>query len=136
LDPRAVGFRCGPAETKPGVTLSDGDATRMLRLIRTEITDQNPNAFALDGGRRLKMKIVFTQYDEGNRFARFMLAGLGQIRIDGEVVLSDAQTGETLGRYEVSKQFAFGSIYGASTSIEDVEKGFAKSVADIFKKKT
>jgi len=35
----------------------------------------------------------------------------------------------------VSKQFAFGGVYGASTKIEDVEEGFTRSVAEILREK-
>src|SRR5690606_28290192 len=78
------------------------------------------------------MKVVFTEYDDGNAFARAMLAGLGQIEIEADVFLIDIE-GKTLAQYEVSKTFAFGGIYGASTSIEDVEVGFIKSVVEIVK---
>jgi hypothetical protein len=40
-------------------------------------------------------------------------------------------SGESLGRYRVEKSFAGGGFYGASTGVEDVEYGFAKSVADV-----
>jgi hypothetical protein len=81
------------------------------------------------------VKVVITKYDPGNAVARFMLAGLGQIRIEGDVVFSDAATGQQLAKYQVSKDFSFGGVYGGSTTIEDVEKGFAASVADILAKK-
>jgi hypothetical protein len=38
---------------------------------------------------RLKVNVEVTNYDEGNAFLRFMLAGLGQIHIDGQVTLID-----------------------------------------------
>ena len=69
----------------------------------------------------------------GNAFARFMLAGLGQIRIGADVLLIDPANGHAVGKFEVSKDFAFGGIYGAATRPEDVEDGFARSVAAIFK---
>jgi hypothetical protein len=58
-----------------------------------------------------------------------MLAGLGQIHIDGNVVLQDQATGDTLGQYEVTKTFAWGGIYGVATRMDDVEEGFAGAVA-------
>ena len=82
------------------------------------------------------MKIVFTQYDRGNAFARFMIAGAGQIRIDADVMIVDAGNGQLVAQYQVSKQFAFGGVLGASTRIEDVEEGFTKSVAEILRDKT
>jgi hypothetical protein len=36
----------------------------------------------------------------------------------------------------ISKTFAFGGMYGGITNIHDVEKGFAKSVADAIRPKT
>jgi len=45
------------------------------------------------------------------------------------VVLGDQATQNTLGRYEVTKTFAWGGIYSAVTRIDDVEEGFASAVA-------
>ena len=77
------------------------------------------------------MTIAFKRYDEGNAFARFMLAGLGQIHIDAEVTLEDGFRAAPLGRYEVTKTFAWGGPYEASTGIRDVEEGFADAVANV-----
>jgi Domain of unknown function (DUF4410) len=128
------------AEAMPGVAMTQLEIDRITQRVRAEILAKDAGAFlakppAADGTRPIKLKLVFTQYDGGNRFARFMLVGLGQIHIDADVLLVDATSGETLGKYEVSKQFAFGGLYGGFTSIEDVEKGFAKSVAEIFETK-
>ena len=43
--------------------------------------------------------------------------------------------GTTAGEYQVKKTFALGGVVGALTTTEDVEKGFAKAVAEIVKKK-
>ena len=72
-----------------------------------------------------------TRYDEGSAFARAMLAGLGQIQIDGKVSLRDRAQDALLGEYEVNKTFAWGGVYGASTTIRDVEEGFAQGVATL-----
>ena len=77
------------------------------------------------------MKILFVEYDEGSAFARFMIAGAGQIRIDTDVTLRDKATFELLGEYEVSKQFALGGIAGGTTDVADVEEGLAKGIAEI-----
>gem|GEM_PF-771377 len=79
----------------------------------------------------LRASVTVTNYDKGNTFARFMLAGLGQIHIDAEVVLRDQETGDDLGRFGVNKTFAWGGIYGAVTRVEDVEDGFASAVANV-----
>ena len=64
-----------------------------------------------------------------------MLAGLGQIRLGGDVVFVDIRSGQEIGRYKLSKQFAFGGMYGATTRMEDVEAGFAKSVVELLREK-
>jgi len=79
----------------------------------------------------LRASVIVTNYDKGNAFARFMLAGLGQIHIDAEVALRDQDTGDELGRFGVNKTFAWGGIYGAVTRVEDVEDGFAGAVANV-----
>ena len=48
----------------------------------------------------LTVAIAFTRYAEGNAFARFMLAGLGQIHIDAEVSLEDRALEKVLGKSE------------------------------------
>jgi hypothetical protein len=79
--------------------------------------------------------IQFTAYDQGNAFLRFLIMGLGQIHIDGKLTLVDRDKGEQLGKYDVSKTFAWGGWYGSITKIEDVEEGFAEAVADILLEK-
>src|SRR5215831_10139185 len=79
----------------------------------------------------LRASVIVTNYDKGNAFARFMLAGLGQIHIGAEVALRDQGTGDELGRFQVNKTFAWGGIYGAVTRVEDVEDGFAGAVANV-----
>ena len=124
-------------DAKPGLSVSQGARDRIVDLVKTEIAAQSPDALATAGAAgsppAMKLQIVLTEYDEGNAFARAMLAGLGQIKISADVDYLDAATGTRLGEYRVSKDFAFGGIYGATTKIEDVEKGFAKSVAETLK---
>lgn len=79
--------------------------------------------------------IQITNYDRGNAFLRFLLAGLGQIHIDGKLTLVGRGTGEHVGEYEVSKTFAWGGFYGMGTTIEQVEEGFAEVVAEILLQK-
>ena len=126
------------AEAQQGVVMTPTDLQRIAEQVQAEIAAHYPGIMVAHGGASegsTKLKIVFTRYDEGSSFGRFMLAGVGQIYIDADVVLIDGASGQVLGKYQVSKQFAFGGWYGAFTRIQDVEKGFAKSVAEIFKDK-
>lgn len=78
----------------------------------------------------IKAIVNITRYDKGSAFARAMLAGLGQMKINADVTLIDSLANEPLCKFEATKTFAWGGIYGATTSIETVQEGFAKAVAD------
>jgi hypothetical protein len=82
------------------------------------------------GFRPVSLKINFTAYEEGNAAARFMLMGLGQMHIDGDIAIIDA-SGSTIGSYKIAKQFALGGVVGGTTSITDVETGFESSVVEL-----
>jgi hypothetical protein len=123
------------ADAAAGVDMRATDFEIVCEKVRTYIQAAAPGVFAdAAGGKASQMKIHFTQFDRGNAFARAMLAGLGQIRIEATVYIIDP-SGQQVGQYEVSKDFSFGGIYGAATTVEDVEDGFAKSVAEIVKTK-
>ncbi len=120
--------------------MTPDDVNRIIQQVEADIRATSPNVLAPAGTppapNATLMKITFTRYDEGSAFARFMLAGLGQIYIEGDVVLIDSQTQQVLGKYKVSKDFSFGGVYGVTTTIQDVEKGFARSVAAVIEPKT
>jgi hypothetical protein len=126
------------AQAAPGVTMTQLDFDRICLKVKSQLEATSPGIFVdaanPNAATAATMKLNFTQYDSGSAFARAMLIGLGQIHIDADVVLVDS-SGNTEAQYKVSKQFAFGGIYGAVTRIEDVEDGFAKSVAEIVKPK-
>lgn len=83
-----------------------------------------------------EVELLLTRYDKGNAFARLMLAGLGQIHIDGEVKLIELPERKLVGEFSIQKTFAWGGVYGGSTSIEDIEKTFAEGVASALIGKT
>ncbi len=83
-----------------------------------------------DNTQILKCKLVYTRYEEGNAFARAMLAGLGQMHITAKVMLMNFSEETELAKYEVDKTFAWGGIYGATQRLSDLEAGFAEAVAD------
>ena len=138
-------------EAKAGVEIPEHEQVRVATLVKQALESRAPGRFVFvkdvvkaskmspttsgepgpQAPKTVLMHILFTEYDQGDAFARFMIAGAGQIRIVTDVALRDQATDELLGRYEVSKQFAFGGIYGASTDMEDVEEGLALGIADI-----
>ncbi len=121
----------------PQVRVEAGDGVQLLAIdkerIREIIADKldqrrqanppvgNPHTCIVD--------VTITRYKRGNAFARAMLAGLGQIHIDGEVVTTDPTNNQTLDEFKVAKTFAWGGIYGAATSMQDIERTFGDGVA-------
>lgn len=126
------------AEAAPGVDITPEDLSRISHAVQAELSSSYPDRMiAIKGPPRpngVNIKLIFTEYDKGNAFARAMLAGLGQIHVHANVLLTDAATGASVANFEVTKDFGWGGIYGGSTSVEDVEAGFARSVSAIFKK--
>ena len=115
-----------------GVVLDDVNRQRLESRLLQAINDKKKTVQCQTSDKRafvLNSKI--TMYDEGNAFARFMLAGLGQIHIDGDFVLSiQPAVNESVAEFIVRKTFAWGGLYGGSITIADVEPAFAEGVAD------
>jgi hypothetical protein len=116
----------------PALTASEKE--RIVSLIKHDINTQAPQRFAAinpqsPGPQTLKADVLIKEFEEGNAFARAMLAGLGQMHIHADVKLTDLQTNEVIATHDVEKTFAWGGIYGAATRMQDVEIGFAEAVA-------
>jgi hypothetical protein len=77
-----------------------------------------------------ELDLQLSRYEKGSKFARAMLAGLGQIHIDGRVSVYQNPGHALVGEFGVAKTFAWGGMYGASTSMEDIEVTFADGIAD------
>jgi hypothetical protein len=119
------------ADAASGVEMGDTDFDAICRMVHADIQKNSPGVLAdASTAGAYKMQIHFTKFDRGSAFARAMLIGLGQIRIEATVNLVDT-TGKSVAQYNVSKDFAIGGLAGATTDVSDVEEGFAKSVAYI-----
>lgn len=121
-------------DSRPEVSLTPSDKSRISDLIVNDIkkkyTDHfksiNPTKASAD---TLYALVTIKNYEQGNAFARLMLAGLGQMHINADVSLSDWGTKGNITQYEVNKTFAWGGLYGGTTRITDIEDGFAQTVA-------
>jgi len=118
------------AEVAPGVDMKPEEVARLIARVKGELAARAAVGAAPQTAR---VKLLLTKYERGDAFARFMIAGAGQIVIEADVAFLDDATGQQIGVYKISKDFSFGGIYGASTSVEDVEGGFAKSVAALLR---
>ena len=104
----------------------------VLGRVHGQIPDPSADASAMTTAPdTLYVTINFTRYDEGNAFARMMLAGLGQIHIEADVFGEDRVRQRILFKSKVTKTFAWGGAYGGATGIKDVEDGFAQAVANL-----
>jgi len=122
-------------QNNDNVQLTSSDKERILMQIIAAIKKDHPSKFKrINEGSSdpatIKAIVNITRYDKGSAFARAMLAGLGQMKINADVTLIDSLANEPLCKFEATKTFAWGGIYGATTSIETVQEGFAKAVAD------
>src|SRR6185369_4952892 len=132
-----------------GVMLNDVSRQRLESRLTQTINEKKKLVQCKTADKRVfALNSKITRYDEGNAFARAMLAGLGQIHIDGEFVLtqklvaaaasdrtantaiSNASASESVAEFTVQKTFAWGGLYGSSNRIDDVEPGFAEGVTD------
>lgn len=112
-----------------GVLLLDSEKTRLAEKIGQKVELRkvaNPRPGA---GKNYEVVLLLTKYEKGNAFARAMLAGLGQIQIDGEITILALPERLPAGKFTISKTFAWGGIYGGVTNIEDIETTFADGVA-------
>ena len=73
------------------------------------------------------IQVQLTKYNKGSAVARTILAGLGQMHIAGNVSVYNGNV--RISQFHLEKTFAWGGIYGGTTKIDDVEKGFAQGIA-------
>jgi hypothetical protein len=112
-----------------GVEITDLEKQRIGQLIAADLETQRLHNAANNDPKDCLVQVTITRYQKGNAFARAMSAGLGQIHIDANVEILATANNQRLADFTLAKTFAWGGIYGASTSMEDIEKTFANGVA-------
>lgn len=94
----------------------ESEKMRMAEKIKMKV-DGRKMANNRDGSSKTyEINLMLTRYEKGNAFARAMLAGLGQIHIDGTVTVYELPGKNQVGGFSVSKTFAWGGLYGGSIS--------------------
>jgi hypothetical protein len=116
----------------PSVAVDEAARQRVAQQVRQKIENLRTKAAASTVVREYEVDVRLTRYDEGNAFARWMLAGLGQMHVDAHITVFLLPDRTRIAEFDVEKTFAWGGIYGLSMSIEDVEEGFAGGVAEGF----
>jgi hypothetical protein len=117
-------------DTTQGVAVIDSEKQRLSQRIKQAIDAEKKKSAVPGDKREYELDVLLTRYEKGNAFARGMLAGLGQMHIDGHIAVLALPDKAKIGEFDVKKTFAWGGLYGAATSIETVEEGFANGVAE------
>jgi hypothetical protein len=111
------------------VNLLPVDADRFSQKIQKMIDSRKVANQAASNARNYEIDLHLTRYEKGNAFARVMLAGLGQIHIDRKITVYQLPDHTLVGEFDLAKTFAWGGIYGAATSMDDIENTYADGVA-------
>jgi len=112
----------------PSLNILDVERTRITQRIDQQIALRkatNPGSQTRD----VAVEVLITRYDKGSAFGRAMIAGLGQIHLDATVNLFTQPEHTQFGAFDIKKTFAWGGIYGASVTMEDIEATFADGLA-------
>jgi hypothetical protein len=112
------------------VVVEEYDKQRIAQRIQSLLDAKKISNPAIGEKKDYEVDVTLTKYERGSAFARAMLAGLGQIHVNGLVQVYLLPNREKVGEFTINKTFAWGGIYGASTSIEDAELGFAQGIVD------
>jgi len=148
---------CAGTTPQAAFTQSMPDSARIARedRVSTKVTSSDPKMLPNDqqrlgekvthkvksiaqsrGGaaRQYELTVMISRYEKGNAFARAMLAGLGQIHINGMVTVYQRPGKSKIGEFKLDKTFAWGGIYGGSVSMDTIEDTYAQAVAEAVSK--
>lgn len=76
----------------------------------------------------LRSDVFITRYDDGRSFAASFFKNSGRMHMNGEVVLSDWQTGETLAEFEIVHAVDTYDSIGTIIRLEEMEPEFVQTV--------
>jgi hypothetical protein len=115
--------------TTDKISVLPAERDRVAQKIKAKIDERKVKNPAAPSPRAMQVALHITKYEKGNAFARAMLAGLGQIHLEGTISVYQMPDHVLLEDFDLQKTFAWGGIYGASTSIEQIEDTFTDGVA-------
>jgi len=115
---------------QPGVAITAHEQERLRGKIEAKINGKKANNPSSRAPKNFETVVTLNKYDKGNQFARAMLTGLGQAKIQSQVQLYESSPRQKVGDFELNKTFAWGGLYGGFTGMEQIEDGFASGVAE------
>jgi hypothetical protein len=112
-----------------GIKILPMEEERLTQKIKAKIDARKSANIRTGESNTYEVDLHLTRYEKGSAFARAMLVGLGQIHIEGKVSLYQMPARTLVGEFDLKKTFAWGGIYGAATSMDDIENTFSDGVA-------
>lgn len=76
------------------------------------------------------VKVVITRYDEGDKFARYMLIGLGQMYLFGTVEVTQGHPPVVVRSGDFRKQYRVGGLFGGMAGPRDITSKLGKAIAE------
>jgi hypothetical protein len=112
-----------------GVKILPDEERRLAEKVKAKIDARKVTNLRGGDPRSYEVYLHVTRYEKGSAVGRFLLAGVGQIHIEGKIDVYQLPAHTLVGEFDLKKTFAWGGIYGATTSVEDIENTFADGVA-------
>ena len=112
-----------------GVKILPDEERRLAEKVKVKIDARKVTNLRGGQPRSYEVYLHVTRYDKGSAVGRFLLAGVGQIHIEGKIDVYQLPAHTLVGEFDLKKTFAWGGFYGAFTSMEDIENTFADGVA-------
>jgi hypothetical protein len=111
------------------ITVLPAERDLVAQKIKLKIDERKLKNPAAPTPRTMQVLLHITRYEKGSAFARAMLAGLGQIHLDGTIYVYQMPDRVLLEDFDLQKTFAWGGAYGASVSMEQIQDTFADGIA-------
>jgi hypothetical protein len=112
-----------------GLKILPDEERRLAEKVKVKIDARKVTNLRGGEPRSYEVYLHVTRYDKGSAVGRFLLAGVGQIHIEGKIDVYQLPAHTLVGEFDLKKTFAWGGFYGAFTSMEDIENTFADGVA-------
>lgn len=112
-----------------GLKILPDEERRLAEKVKVKIDARKVTNLRGGQPRSYEVYLHVTRYDKGSAVGRFLLAGVGQIHIEGKIDVYQLPAHTLVGEFDLKKTFAWGGFYGAFTSMEDIENTFADGVA-------
>ena len=84
----------------------------------------------VDAADAYTVDVEITRYDEGSKFARFMLIGLGQMYVFGTVEVTRGDPPVVVRTGDFRKQYRVGGIMGAIAGPRDITSKVGEAIAE------